>query len=96
MAKKTPADIVIEAFGGVRSAARELGLSPSSITRWRTQRAGIVPTKHIKKILAISAAKNLGINASDLVIKKLITGLKKQINTLNRELSDANEMLLNH
>lgn len=68
----TPADAVIAAFGGVCATARALGLSPSSVSRWRMPAArggidGRVPSRHQSAILALSRRLRLGLTARDLI-----------------------------
>ncbi len=41
--KLTPADLVIARFGGVRPLARELHMSPSTISLWRSRHGGKIP-----------------------------------------------------
>ena len=58
----TPADVVILELG-VRPLARNLGCSPSCITRWRT-RGGSVPSRWYEKIMELSEGR---VTAEDLV-----------------------------
>lgn len=53
----TPAQLVIEKFGGVRATARVLGINPSTVCRWNKRKEdggtdGLVPQNHFKQILA--------------------------------------------
>jgi len=66
--KMTPAEIVIEVFGGVRATARALKLAPSSVSRWVTDRNGLVPQAQQYKILKIASRKQLKITPTDLII----------------------------
>ncbi len=68
----TPADKVIEAFGGVRATARALGINSSSVSRWRmpADRRGLdgrVPSIHQAKILRLARAAGLNITPADLI-----------------------------
>ena len=58
----TPAEVVIHHLG-VRPLARQLGVHPGCITRWRT-RGGNVPHEWQKKIIELAKGK---ITADDLV-----------------------------
>lgn len=59
--KQTPADVVIERFG-IRPLARELGINPSTISRWRE--SGFVPAVHHVRLIEMSDNR---LTASDLV-----------------------------
>lgn len=63
--KVTAADYVIFTFGGVRAAARQLGYSPSAVSRWRTT-GGEVPTKARRLILEAAKRRRLPITADHL------------------------------
>jgi hypothetical protein len=65
----SPAEVVIQAFGGVRATARALGLTGPSVTYWR--RVGRVPSGKFEAIL-IAAKKNGVI----LVTSELVLGRK--------------------
>lgn len=67
---KSPAQLVIESFGGVRKTARSLRRDPSTVSRWqRSSRGGRggVPKSLYKKILQISKNKGYGLTLNDLV-----------------------------
>lgn len=55
---QTPADYVIEQFGGVRATARALGMSPSAVSHWR-KRNGQVPPTAWKLVIATAAAQHI-------------------------------------
>lgn len=59
--KQTPAQVVISLLG-IRNLARELGVAPSTVLRWR--KAGVVRSKYHKRIIALS---NGQITPNDLV-----------------------------
>lgn len=68
----TPADKVIDAFGGVRATARALGLNSSSVSRWRMSKEergldGRVPSIHQSVILRIAREQGLPLCAADLI-----------------------------
>lgn len=68
----TPADKVIEAFGGVRATARALGINSSSVSRWRmpADKRGLdgrVPSIHQATILRLAKQSGLNITAADLI-----------------------------
>lgn len=69
---KSPADIVIEKFGGVRATARALELNSSSVSRWRApaEKRGLdgrVPSKHQATILRLARARGIDLTAADLI-----------------------------
>lgn len=69
--KKTPADIVIEAFGGVRETARQLARSPNAVSLWRKPPpagiSGRVPGILHREILRLAKLRRLDISADDLI-----------------------------
>lgn len=75
-----PADWVIRVMGGVRPAARMLGISPMAVSYWRTRSKGRIPAKDQQKILKVSRIKNLDIQPADLVIGRNISQNKGIIN----------------
>ena len=60
MPKLTPAEYVIEVFGGVRATARAIGYDPSSVSRWK--RTGKIPSASQPRLL--DAAKKSGLKLS--------------------------------
>jgi hypothetical protein len=64
--KKTPAQMLIEKAGGLKQASNALCLHPTVIHHWKT-RSGLIPSKHISKILKVSIKKGWGITAEDLI-----------------------------
>ncbi len=55
----TPAQLVIQTFGGVRATARALDRDPSAVSRWqsnilRQRKTGAVPQELHKKILRLA------------------------------------------
>lgn len=70
--QKTPADKVIEAFGGVRKTALAVGRASSSVCRWRMPRekgglAGRVPSSVQPIIMAMILEGKLQLTAADLI-----------------------------
>jgi hypothetical protein len=68
----TPAEKVIEAFGGVRVLARLLGRNPSSVVRWRQPKSeggtgGVVPSALQGRVLTLARAQGLALTAEDLI-----------------------------
>lgn len=47
----SPADTVIQLFGGVRPTARVVGVYPSAVTRWRKRGGGKIPQGHFPVLL---------------------------------------------
>jgi transposase-like protein len=70
----TPAQKVIDLFGGVRPLARELGRNPTSIVRWRRAKTeggtgGAVPSSMQGRLLALAKARGLPLAAEDLILQ---------------------------
>lgn len=70
--KKTPADKVIAAFGGVRATAKVVRRNPSQVSRWRQTRAlgglgGRVPAGVMPAILAEIHAGKIDLTVEDLI-----------------------------
>lgn len=70
----TPAEWVIMQFGGVRTTARALNISPSSVSRWRSSKTnpGEIPKAQQKTILAIADSDGLDILATDLIMGRVV------------------------
>ena len=69
---KTPAAVVIEAFGGVRPTARVLGVSPSTVSRWNSpdrnkKHVGTIPANMHRAIITASKRRRLGITPHHLI-----------------------------
>lgn len=60
-----PADKLIQAFDGVRPAARALGLHPATIQSW--QRRGNIPSVKVRDVLKAARKKGADIDIDDLV-----------------------------
>ena len=70
--KKTPADKVIAAFGGVRATARAVGRNPSQVSRWRQSRdagglGGRVPAGVMPVILREIQGGKLALAVENLI-----------------------------
>lgn len=69
----TPADKVINAFGGIRATALIVGRSPSSVARWRlpVERSGTtggrIPGNLQQKILDYAQANGINLTADDII-----------------------------
>lgn len=69
---KSPANAVIEAFGGVRQTARALGVSPSTVSRWNSRdrnkkHKGTIPSSMHLAIISASKRKRLNITPYHLI-----------------------------
>ena len=64
---KTPVQVVIEEFGGVRALGRAIQKDPSAISKW-ANRHGCIPATEQKKVLEKAWELNLNISAYDLVM----------------------------
>jgi len=69
----SPAEIVIEAFGGIRATARITKRDPSSVSRWRLPKnkkglGGNVPAGVQRVILEEAERRGLPITAQDLIV----------------------------
>lgn len=65
MDHRTPAQLVIEAFGGIRPLARAVGRTPSAVMDWK--RSGLIPSRMQRRILEVAQARSLTLTADDLV-----------------------------
>ena len=64
---KTPYELVISEFGGVRALGRAISKDPSAISKWG-RRHGCIPATEQKKVLEKAWELNLNISAYDLVM----------------------------
>lgn len=68
----TPAEKVIFAFGGLRKAARQLNLSPGTISHWKNRKGkkfsekGSIPQWNHKHILKTAKKLKLKLSEKDL------------------------------
>jgi hypothetical protein len=68
----TPAEYVVEIFGGVRKAGVALGRTASSISKWKKSDknggcGGRVPSRMQEVVLQVARIKKLDITAEDLI-----------------------------
>ena len=71
-----PGPFVVSVFGGVRAAARALGRSSTSVSKWRMSKAkggtdGRVPSKMMARVLAVAKRRGLDVTPADLVIGRV-------------------------
>lgn len=77
----SPAETVIQRFGGVRSLARDLGIDHSSVARWpmpkaRRGSAGNIPSKYHATILRTAERRGIALSAAELIFGTPRTDLK--------------------
>ena len=65
---KTPYDLCIAEFGGVRELARQIGRDAGSVSKW--SRKGTIPTSIQKKLLERAWDLGLQISAHELIFGK--------------------------
>lgn len=68
----TPAEIVIEKFGGVRPLARALKIDHSSVSRWAMTKGkrgsdGKIPSKYQAQLLRLAESLGIDLSASELI-----------------------------
>lgn len=63
--KKTPVDVAIYEFGGVRKLARALGRDPAAVSRWK--RSGTVPSNIQRTLLETAWGQGLAMTAHEIV-----------------------------
>ncbi len=61
-----PAQVAIDAFGGVRPLARLLNLAPSTVSRWH-----LIPAGYQAYILDEAVKRGLDVTAEDIVRGRL-------------------------
>lgn len=62
---KTPVELAIQEFGGVRKLARAIDRDPAAVCRWKRQ--GTVPTSVQRKLLEIAWERGIEITAHEMV-----------------------------
>lgn len=62
---KTPYELVISEFGGVRECARQIGRDAGSVSNWR--KSGLIPTNIQKKVLERAWELNLNLSAHNII-----------------------------
>ena len=65
---KTPYELCISEFGGVRELARQVGRDAGSVSKWRKQ--GTIPTSIQKKVLEKAWDLGYQISAHELIFGK--------------------------
>lgn len=78
----TPAEVVIDVFGGVRATARVAEVNPSTVCRWLKPRqhggtGGMVPTEHMQHLLEAALAMGKLLTAEHLVRGK--PGIQRRV-----------------
>ena len=63
---KTPVQLLIKEFGGVRALARAVPRAAASVSRWQ-KGDGLVPTSMQKKVLETAWDNNINISAHELI-----------------------------
>ena len=66
---KTPVQVVIEEFGGVRALGRAISKDPSAISKW-ANRHGCIPATEQKKVLEKAWDLGYQISAHELIFGK--------------------------
>lgn len=75
--KLSPAEIVIEAFGGTVKMAEILGVSPQSVSNWKS-RKGVVPAKYRQDLaLYVAHHKEIKLDGRYIWAKENGTDIKK-------------------
>lgn len=66
-----PAYSVIQKLGGKSAVASELGLAPSTLSRWCQPSpegtGGVIPQKHWPALLSLAKKQRIALKVSDLV-----------------------------
>lgn len=60
-----PADLAVQALGGVRAMARLLGRDPSAISRWKLN--GRIPSSQQQRVLELAWERGIDLTAHDLI-----------------------------
>ena len=63
---KTPLQVVIEEFGGVRALGRAIHKDPSAISKW-AKRHGCIPATEQKKVLERAWDRGIELSAHELI-----------------------------
>ena len=66
---KTPLQVVIEEFGGVRALGRAISKDPSAISKW-AKRHGCIPATEQKKVLQKAWELNLNLTPYSIIFGK--------------------------
>lgn len=60
-----PADLAVQAFGGVRALARLIDRDPSAISRWKLD--GRIPSNLQRQVLELAWERGIDLTAHDLI-----------------------------
>lgn len=60
-----PSQVVVQAFGGVRAAARLLNCQASAVSRW--SKTGLVPAVYQRRVLQTAWSRGIDITAHDII-----------------------------
>lgn len=63
----TPAECVIDVFGGIRSVARATGVAPSTVLRWGERPTGEIPREYLQQLLDAAAKRGKRLTLEELV-----------------------------
>lgn len=63
----TPAERVINAFGGSVVVAEAINLSWPTVSNWKTRGGGLIPSAHHNAILKAAKIRGVKLKAADLV-----------------------------
>ena len=64
--KKTPVQVAIEEFGGVRALGRAISKDPSAISKW-AKRHGCIPATEQKTVLEKAWDRGIQLSAHELI-----------------------------
>lgn len=60
-----PAELAVQALGGVRSLARLLGRDPSAVSRWKL--SGHIPASQQRRVLELAWERGIDLTAHDII-----------------------------
>lgn len=63
----SPTEVVVEVFGGIRGAARAVGIAPSTVLRWGERSAGRIPHEYMRTFLEAAARKRRRLTLEEVV-----------------------------
>ena len=86
----TPAEVVIDVFGGVRAAARAVNVEPSTVLRWckradGTLKIGWIPHEYIRPILDAAAQQGKRLTIEEVIWGRPHIGRRVVTFTLSSE-----------
>jgi len=68
----SPAEWVIEQFGGIRKTARRLKVTPPAIMYWKNGREGLIPSKFHVPILMLARKLEVDVKVNDLIYGRTV------------------------